>query len=163
MKIEFLENEQHLSFNKQDILIIDPCYIDGELETSWSEFCDKMADFTNNYSRRLHNVCVLNDDIKLLVVDTAYGDGCYRFNPTGLSDDRYVGTECGVDAGMLCVISLEDAKKLNPNVDTTSGVVVKNFSYDVDSDGKGNIISPSFEIYTDDSDIENDDDDDDFY
>ena len=54
-------------------------------------------------------------------------------------------------------------KKLNPNVDTTSGVVVKNFSYDVDSDGKGNIISPSFEIYTDDSDIENDDDDDDFY
>jgi hypothetical protein len=59
---------------------------------------------------------------------------------------------------MLCVISLEDAKKLNPNVDTTSGVVVKNFSDDVDSDGKGNILSNYFEIYTDDSDIENDDD-----
>lgn len=87
MKIEFLENEQHLSFNKQDILIIDPCYIDGELETSWSEFCDKMADFTNNYSRKLHHVCVLNDDIKLLVVDTAYGDGCYKFKSIGLSGD----------------------------------------------------------------------------
>ena len=100
----------------------------------------------------------LEDDIKLFIVDTAYGDGCYSFKPTGLSDDRYVGTECGVDAGMLCVISLEDAKKLNPNVDTTSGVVVKNFSDDVDSDGKGNILSNYFEIYTDDSDIENDDD-----
>jgi len=158
MKIEFLENEQHLSFKNQDILIIDPCYIDGKLESVWSEFCDKMADFTNNYKRKLHHVCVLNDNIKLLVVDTAYGDGCYSFKPKGLSDDEYVGTECGVDAGMLCVISLEDAEKLNLNVDTESGVVVKNFDGFVDSDGKGNIISPYFEIYTDDSDIENDDD-----
>lgn len=160
MEIVFREIHK-ISFVNQDILIIDPCYIDGKLEESWSQFCDKLQDF-HGYKRRTKNICELDGDVKMLVVDTAFGDGCYLVKKTGSKSLEMEGDECGVDVGMLCVISLEHAKKINPNVDTESGVVIRNYSGTVYAEGDGNINSYEFEVITDGSDDNSYNDEDDY-
>lgn len=160
MEIVFKEINE-ISFDKQDILIIDPCYIDGRLENNWPKFCNKLSDF-HGFRKKTNNICELDNDVKMLVVDTAYGDGCYLVKKIGWDKIEMEGEECGVDAGMLCIISVEDAKKLNPNVDTKDGVVIRNYSGTVYAEGDGNITSDEFEVITDGSDDNSYNDEDDY-
>ena len=94
--------QQH-SFDGQDIIITDPCYLrhgkDG-LNLSWDEYESWCMDH-GLFSR------------------TYYGDwGCTVYEtdkPIGKIDEeaKELGEFCA-DAGLVCVLTLDDAKKLHP-------------------------------------------------
>jgi hypothetical protein len=53
---------------------------------------------------------------KMLYTSTAYGDGSYIIY-TSFNFKKDHAHYAGVDAGMLCVISVEDALLINPDFD----------------------------------------------
>lgn len=129
--------QDSITFEKPtDILIVDPCYICKKPKSFWSKFCDKM------FSQQGRNLGV--DEIGLLEFkganilysSTAYGDGVY---PVSTSFKKE-GDECAVDAGMLCVLSLEDAKKIGANEEDWDelGVIVREYVGTIEADGNGN-------------------------
>lgn len=99
--------EQEHTFDGQDIIITDPCYLrhgHGGINMNWDEtesWCKDHGLYSRNY----------------------YGDwGCTVYEtdkPVGklrMAKHRELGEFCA-DAGMVCVLSIEDARKLNPQID----------------------------------------------
>lgn len=78
-----------------DIIITDPCYI--MKDDDWHKFCDGELE--------------LEEIIPSIIYrDTLYGDwSCSTF-----SNNKNIGEFCA-DAGMVCVATLEDILKYNPN------------------------------------------------
>ena len=66
---------------------------------------------------------------------TTYGDGCYDFTS---GNAPRMGTDIGVDAGMICAIRAEDLKNFNSSFEPeTMGRVIPNFDGEVFITGKG--------------------------
>mgnify|MGYP003479251219 CR=1 FL=1 len=108
-----------------DVLLIDPCYIKGKLSDKWDEFCDTMFAEGTQGNIRQKGLLQLNG-AEILYCGTAYGDGGYGVNLNGIE----VGV-CGVDAGLLCAVSVEDLDKICSfdQVEDAKGdgVVIKDF------------------------------------
>lgn len=153
-----LVKEHSITFDKPtDILVIDPCYVcthsKPDLDKFWSEFCEKMFS-DKGTSLGVDNTGVLEfRGAKMLYSGTAYGDGSYPVR----SSLEQKGNEAGVDAGMLCVLSLEDAKKINPDESdwNDSGVIVRGYAGTIEADRQGNFEGDnSFSVDTEGSNDE---------
>ena len=169
MKIR-IKNEPGHSFDKGTLVLCDPCYFfdNDNMDHSglWSDFCDLMFNPNNpggSYGelsqRGVAEISVGNKVVPFLYMGTAYGDGCYDFTQGSF---QRMGTEIGVDAGMICAIRAEDLKNFNPSFEPeTMGRVIPNFDGDVAvtdkgvMEGWGNF---SFTIDTGDNEEEEDDD-----
>lgn len=133
-----------------DIVIIDPCYIFPE--NLWSEFCDA-------YWAAKGSAQIEWNGTKMLVNGTAYGDGCYPVVYKG----EDVGT-AGVDAGLLCVLTLEDARKLAKVGNKIReikrlGVIIKDYQGNgIIATEQGNFESDFLQVTTDGSDCDEDED-----
>lgn len=108
---------------KTDIFFCDPCYLFDhnvpELDKAWQDFCNSTTD--DSFAR---NGILEFKGAKILYGSTCYGDGGYGFK-TDLKVANGV-TICGVDAGLLCVVSFEDACKINPAFSRTElGALLK--------------------------------------
>lgn len=129
-----------------DIVIIDPCYIFPK--DFWSEFCEKYWEVEGSATIEFKNT-------KMLVAGTAFGDGVYTVFYNGNS----VGTS-GVDAGLLCAITLNDAKKLGKVSDIKKlGTIIKDYQGgEIHVTKEGNWESSSLSCGTDGSDYEEEED-----
>jgi hypothetical protein len=155
-----LENRASIYFDKPTtILVIDPCYIydytKKELDKFWGEFCDLMFSDKGKEAKIDRVGTLEHKEAKMLYSGTAYGDGSYPVK----SNCEQEGEYAGVDAGMLCVISLEDAKKINPDTDhyLDLAVVIHDFEGNINADGDGDFEGDKcFSVVT--GDLEDDDD-----
>jgi hypothetical protein len=89
----------------------DPCYLtelgNKDKDERWSRFCDELWKGVDMHSRGKDGVYEVNG-VRMLVMATAFGDGCYDVE----CDLAVTGTTCGVDAGLLCAFPLEHMDKL---------------------------------------------------
>jgi|GEM_PF-3400560 hypothetical protein len=123
LKVKFLKKQEHLF--KRGVIFCDPCYLKfpSDSEDSWDDFCTV-------YFKNGQGLYEING-AKLLVMNTANGDGCYDVE-TSLRITG--GSTCGVDAGMLCVFSLKDLSKISTLKEQAFtdqdclGQIVKDFS-----------------------------------
>ncbi len=89
----------------------DLCYV---MHDAWDEFCDITIDGNNVLDGEFQ----LKDGRKFATYGTAYGDGCYNAR-----DGYNVIGECGVDAGLIGCILLDDIKDIREN-NIDGGVIV---------------------------------------
>ncbi len=90
----------------------DLCYV---MHDAWGEFCD----ITIEGHRCLDGEFQLKDGRKFATYGTFYGDGCYEARGRG----EVLG-ECGVDAGLIGCIRLDDIKESHGN-NIDDGVIVE--------------------------------------
>ena len=145
MKIQ-IKNQSSRSFERGTLVLCDPCYFfdndNMDHNGLWSDFCDLMFKPTNpggTYGelsqRGIAEIVIGNKIVPFLYMGTAYGDGCYDFTSGNVP---IMGTDIGVDAGMICAIRAEDLKEFNPNFEPEKmGRVIPNFEGDVEITGKG--------------------------
>jgi hypothetical protein len=111
----------------------------------WMDFCDLMFNPTNpggTYGelsqRGIAEISIGSKTVPFLYTGTAYGDGCYDFTE---GNAPRLGTNIGVDSGMICAIRAEDLKNFNPSLELEEledmGRVIPNFEGDVEITGKG--------------------------
>ena len=169
MKIQ-IKNQSSRSFDKGTLVLCDPCYFfsndSDEHSGLWMDFCDLMFNPNNPggaygelSNRGVAEITIGNKVVPFLYMGTAYGDGCYDFT----SDNApRMGSDIGVDAGMICAIRAEDLKKFNrPFEPEKMGRVIPNFEGEVTitdkgvMEGQGNF---SFIIDTGDDEEEEEDD-----
>lgn len=134
-----------------NIVITDPCYIMPE--DVWIDLCDgawfdnrRSTDFTEGGT-------IYFNGAKILYSSTAHGDGGYKISAASLIDDKgeIKQSSFDVDSGTMCVIALEDYKKItNESPSASTCAIVNGFYGEVEADGAGNFIG-DLEIYTDDS------------
>ena len=171
MKIQ-IKNQSSRSFERGTLVLCDPCYFfDNNIMDHnglWSDFCDLMFKPTNpggTYGelsqRGIAEIVIGNKIVPFLYMGTAYGDGCYDFTSGNVP---IMGTDIGVDAGMICAIRAEDLKEFNPSFEPEKmGRVISNFEGNVDitergvMEGQGN-----FSFVIDTADDEDEDDGDNF-
>ena len=87
----------------------DLCYV---MHDEWDEFCDITIDGNNCKDGEFE----LKDGRKFASYGTAYGDGTYYPN---------VGGECGVDAGLIGCIRVEDIKDTTYDDISDLGIIVE--------------------------------------
>ena len=145
MKIQ-IQNRPSQVFNKGTLVLCDPCYFfdNDNMDHSglWSNFCDLMFNPNNpggTYGelsqRGVAEIVIGNKIVPFLYMGTAYGDGCYDFTS---GHAPKMGTEIGVDAGMICAIRAEDLKNFNPSFEPeTMGRVIPSFEGEVEISEKG--------------------------
>lgn len=145
MKIQ-IQNQSSHSFERGTLVLCDPCYFFDNDNTNhsglWMDFCDLMFKPTNpggEYgelsNRGVAEIVIGNKAVPFLYMGTAYGDGCYDFTSRNAPK---IGTDIGVDAGMICAIRAEDLKNFNPSFEPqTMGRVIPNFEGEVFITGKG--------------------------
>ena len=145
MKIQ-IKNQSSRSFGKGTLVLCDPCYFfdNDNMDHSglWSDFCDLMFKPTNpggTYGelsqRGIAEISIGSKIVPFLYTGTAYGDGCYDFTE---GNAPRLGTDIGVDAGMICAIRAEDLKNFNPSFEPqTMGRIIPNFEGEVEIAGKG--------------------------
>ena len=126
----------------------DPCYVypDGK----WSAFCNELF--------------LDKDDMKFIqgfhCFGTAYGDGVYNLYQKDKIIGKNIMGELGVDAGLLSIIPMKLVKSWGGATKANHlGVVVEiKEEAEVVMSGKGNVEFGEYEIFTDGSDIEDEDD-----
>lgn len=145
MKIQ-IQNRASRSFDKGTLVLCDPCYFfnNDSLSDSalWSDFCDLMFKSTNPggaygelSNRGIAEIVIGAKTVPFLYMGTAYGDGCYDFTS---GNAPRMGSDIGVDAGMICAIRAEDLKEFNPSFEPEKmGRVIPNFEGEVSITGKG--------------------------
>jgi hypothetical protein len=107
---------------KGDVLLCDPCYFfpseRSEFFEAWQDLVRQM--FPEGKSGELTNSGVVKVttsgglEFEFIYVSTKYGDGVYSL--TEISQIGTVGTEIGVDAGLICAVKAKDAKLFSSNV-----------------------------------------------
>ena len=171
MKIQ-IKNQSSRSFDKGTLVLCDPCYFfdNDNMNHSglWMDFCDLMFNPTNpggTYGelsqRGIAEITIGSKTVPFLYTGTAYGDGCYDFTE---GNAPRLGTDIGVDAGMICAIRAEDLKNFNPSFEPEKmGRVIPNFEGDVEITGKGVMEGQgNFSFVIDTADDEDEDDGDNF-
>ena len=145
MKIQ-IKNQSILSFDKGTLVLCDPCYFfdndNSEHSGLWMDFCDLMFGPNNpggKYGelseRGVAEITIGSKTVPFLYMGTAYGDGCYDFTS---GNSPRMGTDIGVDAGMICAIRAEDLKNFNPSFEPeTMGRIIPDFKGEVFIAGKG--------------------------
>lgn len=145
MKIQ-IKNQSSRSFDRGTLVLCDPCYFfdndNSEHSGLWMDFCDLMFSPTNPggaygelSNRGVAEITIGSRTVPFLYTGTAYGDGCYDFTS---GNAPRMGTDIGVDAGMICAIRAEDLKNFNPSFEPeTMGRVIPNFEGEVTITGKG--------------------------
>jgi hypothetical protein len=145
MKIQ-IQNRQSQVFDKGTLVLCDPCYFfdNDNMDHSglWSDFCSLMfnpnnpgGEYGELSQRGVAEIVIGNKIVPFLYMGTAYGDGCYDFTEGSF---QKMGTEIGVDAGMICAIREEDLKNFNPSFEPqTMGRIIPNFDGEVEITGKG--------------------------
>ena len=123
---------------KGDVLLCDPCYFfpseRSEFFEAWQDLVRQM--FPEGKSGELTNSGVVKVttsgglEFEFIYVSTKYGDGVYSL--TEISQIGTVGTEIGVDAGLICAVKAKDAKAFAPEfVPAENGIVILGFDGDV--------------------------------
>ena len=117
------------TYARGNYLIIDPCYFLGA-EPFWGGFCDEL----HSDKFKGETPIVMNaEGYDIFIFGTAHGDGVYPVNSNGMR----IGV-AGVDAGLLCVISMEFIEKFCEG-DTKLGVVVNLEETSVPEEDGGNL------------------------
>jgi len=142
-----------------DIIVTDPCYfIPDEL---WQEIIRKFWYPNGHEGSETANkgTIYIDNSIKILYSSTAYGDG--EYDVINHSGQQVHNTSTGVDAGMIAVITVNDAKRLNPefSVDDQSYPRINGFVGGVQADGEGNFVG---DIVVDTQPIRDDEDEEDY-
>jgi hypothetical protein len=108
-----------------DIVLCDPCYIFDYkiLDKEWQEIVKQMY----SSEKILANTGIIEfAGAKILYTSTKHGDGTYPVH----CDINIIGnTAIGVDAGLICICSLEDTLKVNPDFNAEDmGAVIKGYT-----------------------------------
>ena len=90
------------TYVRGNYLIIDPCYFLGA-EPFWSNF---VSELYSDKFKGANPITMNAEGYDVFMFNTAYGDGVYPVFNNGMQ----IG-EAGVDAGMLCVVSMEFIEK----------------------------------------------------
>ncbi len=175
MKIQ-IQNRPSQVFPKGTLLLCDPCYFfdndNPEHSALWSDLVDRMFDPKNpggaygEISQRGVAEIVLDNGkiVPFLYMGTAHGDGVYDFTTCNVPT---MGSEIGVDAGLICAIRVEDLANFNRKFDPAAGGrVIPDFEGEVEildrgvmeGNGKG----VYFSINTDEDEEEDYDYEDDY-
>jgi hypothetical protein len=123
-----------------DIIVTDPCYfIPDDL---WQRLIKEFwyPDGRQGSETANKGTIYIDDSIKILYSSTAYGDGEYEvMNHSGQSVHNGA---TGVDAGMIAIITVADAQKLNPEFDANDKMYprINGFVGGVEADGEGNFV-----------------------
>ena len=174
MKIQ-IKNQSSRSFDKGTLVLCDPCYFfdndNSEHSGLWMDFCDLMFNPNNPggaygelSNRGVAEITIGSKTVPFLYMGTAYGDGCYDFTS---GNAPRMGTDMGVDAGMICAIRAEDLINFNPSFEPeTMGRIIPDFKGEVFVSGKGIMEGQGtfrFTIDTaDDEEVDDEDDEDPF-
>ena len=98
---------------KTEVLLCDPCYLfcNDTQDDDWQDFCEIMyPEKLKGKESEFANAGVLYyKGAAIHYMGTAHGDGDYEVFYGGAMR----GHSCFVDAGMLCAVTAEDAKKVN--------------------------------------------------
>jgi hypothetical protein len=114
-QVKVTELEPFVTSIPTEILVCDPCYLfcNETQDEHWQDFCRIMYPYEAPHG---HDAGPYGPEgvlhfqgAKVHYMGTAHGDGCYELSYRG----PHHGGNCGVDAGMLCVVTLDDAKKIN--------------------------------------------------
>lgn len=172
MKIQ-IQNRPSQVFPKGTLLLCDPCYFfdndNSEHSALWSDLVDQMFDPKNpggaygEISQRGVAEIVMPGPfgkiVPFLYMGTAHGDGVYDFTTCNVPR---MGSEIGVDAGLICAIRVEDLANFNRKFDPAAGGrVIPDFEGEVEildrgvmeGNGKG----VYFSINTDEDEDEEED------
>ena len=138
-----------------DIIVTDPCYFIPD--DIWQEIINKFWYPNGNQGSETANAGTIYIDstIKILYTATAFGDGEYDvINHSGNSVHK---GSTGVDAGMVAIITVADAQKLNPEFDVNNDFYprINGFTGGVEADGNGNFVG---DIIVDTSSTEEEED-----
>jgi hypothetical protein len=143
-----------------DIIVTDPCYfIPDDL---WQQIIKEFWYPNGHQGSETANkgTIYIDDSIKILYASTAHGDGeFYVMNHSGQCVHTHY---TGVDAGMIAIITVADAQKLNPEFDVNDDGYprINGFVGGVQADGEGNFVG---DIVVDTLGEEADDEEDEYY
>jgi hypothetical protein len=126
---------------KGDVLLCDPCYFfpseRSEFFEAWQDLVRQM--FPEGKSGELTDSGVVKVttsgglEFEFIYVSTKYGDGV--FSLTEISQIGTMGTEIGVDAGLICAVNAKDAIAFAPGfVPVENGIVILGFDGEVTVD-----------------------------
>jgi hypothetical protein len=171
-----IKNRPTQVFPKGTLLLCDPCYFfdNDNIDHTflWSNLVDQMFDPKNpggaygEISQRGVAEIVLDNGkiVPFLYMGTAHGDGVYDFTTCNVPR---MGSEIGVDAGLICAIRVEDLANFNRKFDPAAGGrVIPDFEGEVEildrgvMEGKGKGVY--FSINTDEDEEEDYDYEDDY-
>lgn len=124
-----------------DLIVCDPCYVIThtipKLDRLWQKLCDEWypAELSGKPSNTANRGIIRYDNTSILYSSTAHGDGTYHVSSCAFD---YKGS-IGVDAGMICVMKLEDAIKINPKIMELENIItiVRGFKGLIESTGEG--------------------------
>lgn len=88
-------------FEPGKYVVIDPCYVFGNNDTFWNDFCY----FLGN-QRYVYGFIEI-DNYYVYYFNTKYGDGQYPVYKKDDVDNTYEPKFIGVDSGMLSIIPIE--------------------------------------------------------
>jgi hypothetical protein len=124
-----------------DIIVTDPCYFIPD--DIWQEIIRKFwypnRDNEGSETADLGTIYI-DDSIKILYTSTAFGDG--EYDVIAHAGQSVHNNSTGVDAGMIAIITVADAQKLNPEFDTNDKMYprINGFVGGIQADGEGNFI-----------------------
>lgn len=133
--MNYTNNTTRLKFTQPtDLLVCDPCYIfDGsmpKLSRVWTKLCEEWFQKDALHTNR---GTIIYEGVNMLYTSTAYGDGIYYAQCTY----KMVNNHIPVDAGLICVVSQEDAYKINPDFDFAEYLRIRDFVGTIEATGKG--------------------------
>lgn len=143
-----------------DVWVGDPCYLLC-LDPFWKEFCHALEPWHSNKEHPVTSGIILKFQLdgkeeSIFVCGMAHGDGLYEVK----EGEKRVG-EAGVDAGMLSVIPLPIAKRLDEIKEGLGlGVIAKCDGGDVVAED-GSFECANINVKTDEDDKEDEEDDED--
>jgi hypothetical protein len=143
-----------------DIIVTDPCYFIPD--DIWQQIIREFwyPDGHQGSETANKGTIYIDDSIKILYAATAHGDGEYDvINHSG--KNVHAGST-GVDAGMIAIITVADAQKLNPEFDVNDQYYprINGFVGGIQADGEGNFVG---DIVVDTLGQEEMDDEDEYY
>jgi len=123
-----------------DIIVTDPCYFIPD--DIWQQIIREFWYPNGNQGSETANkgTIYIDDSIKILYTQTAHGDGEYEV--VEVTGKNVHNEYTGVDAGMIAIITVADAQKLNPEFDVNDTMYprINGFVGGVEADGEGNFV-----------------------
>lgn len=149
-----------VTYNKPtDLIVCDPCYVithtNPAHDRAWQKMCEEWypPELRGGPSKSANRGTIRYDGAYILYSSTVHGDGEYHVSDCGYPHSGSIG----VDSGLISIITLADAVRLNPSIKDLERIItlVRGFTGTIHATGTG--FSGGLTVLTDDDKEEDDD------